>query len=421
MDKQNRKFYNRLLERLDRLDPASLQAYLLRLVREKGFFENVFNTIREGIIVIDNDLKIRFINNAACVLFGLEQDVVGKFIGVYFKQMDWEEVRSKKLDTWGSYSRREIEIFYPEHRFLSFYLLPVAEKPDLSRNGLPLATLIFHDLTESFLNTEEQIETQKVKAITQLAAGVAHELGNPLNSLSIHLQLLQRLLAKEDFSVASRSEAAEHLAVAQQEVRRLDSIVKNFLSAVRPVPPRLRPLDLRGLLGEAVGFMRAEIEDKLIQVDISFPDVIPTMLGDRDQLTQAFYNIIKNAIQAMPDGGFLHIYCSVTDTSVNLKFVDTGKGISEEELSRIMEPYFTTKTGGTGLGLLIVDRIVRAHGGELAIAGHVGQGAAFTISLPRHMREARQLAANTQATTKQDENEDNDDLSRNNETIDGNA
>ena len=396
MDKQNSKFYDRLLERLDRLDPASLQAYLLRLIKEKGFFENVFNTIREGIIVIDNDLKIRFINHAACSLLGIDQDAIGTFIGTYFKQLVWEELRDTDPESWGTYSRRELEVFYPEHRFLSFYLLPVAERPDLSKNGLPLATLIFHDLTENFQAAEQKVETQKVKAITQLAAGVAHELGNPLNSLSIHLQLLQRTLAKTNDPAQIAAAATEHLAVAQQEVKRLDSIVKNFLNAVRPTPPQLLPIDLQRLLGDAIGFMRSEIEDKNIQVEIAFPDSIPTLLGDRDQLTQAFYNLIKNAIQAMPDGGQLHIYCTVNDIYVNLKFIDNGKGISEEDLRRIMEPYFTTKSSGTGLGLLIVDRIVRAHGGELTIEGHAGQGAAFTISLPRHARIARQISAASQ-------------------------
>ncbi|NMA40820.1 MAG: PAS domain-containing protein [Lentisphaerae bacterium] len=399
MDKKNSKFYDRLLERLDRLDPASLQTYLLRLIKEKGFFENVFNNLREGIIVIDNDLKIRFVNRAAGNLLGIDQDAIGASIGTYFKQMVWEELRDTDPESWGTYSRRELEVFYPEHRFLSFYLLPVAERPDPRKSGLPMATLIFHDLTENFQAAEQKVETQKVKAITQLAAGVAHELGNPLNSLSIHLQLLQRTIAKTDDPVKIAEAATEHLAVAQKEVKRLDNIVKNFLNAVRPVPSELLPIDLKRLLGDAIGFMRSEIEDKNIEVEIAFPDSIPTLLGDCDQLTQAFYNLIKNAIQAMPDGGYLHIYCTVDDVYVNLKFVDSGKGISKEDLHQIMEPYFTTKSNGTGLGILIVDRVVRAHGGELTIEGHAGQGAAFTISLPRHARIARQIPAASQTGT----------------------
>lgn len=402
MDNKSKSFYDRLLERMDRLDPSSLQTYLLRLINEKGFFEGIFNTIREGIIVIDNKLKIRFVNSACETLLGIGLDDVDQYIGRFIKHLDWEALLSASPEAWGSTSRREMEVFYPEHRYLTFYIMPVAERPDMAKSGLPLATLIFHDVTEACLANEKQVETQKVKAITQLAAGVAHELGNPLNSLGIQLQLLQRALDKIPAATADTDRAAQHLAIASQEVRRLDSIVKNFLNAVRPVPPQLRPLDLRQLLATSVGFMRQEIEDKNIQVDISFPDSIPSLLGDRDQLTQAFFNIVKNAIQAMPDGGQLHIACSVNDLYVNLKFADSGRGIRELELSRILEPYFSTKSSGTGLGLIIVDRIVRAHGGELAIESQPGRGAAFTISLPRQARVTRQLKP-SQAQTKQDE------------------
>ena len=391
MDHKSKNFYDRLVERMDRLDPSSLQTYLLRLINEKGFFEGIFNTIREGIIVIDNKLKIRFVNSACETLLGIGPSDVDQYIGRFIKHLDWDEMLSADPNAWGNFSRREMEVFYPEHRFLTFYIMPVAERPDMAKSGLPLATLIFHDVTDVCLANEKHVETQKVKAITQLAAGVAHELGNPLNSLGIHLQLLQRALSKNSSTAPELASAAEHLAIASQEVRRLDGIVKNFLNAVRPVPPQLRPLDLHQLLATAIGFMRQEIEDKNIQVDISFPDSIPSLLGDRDQLTQAFFNIVKNAIQAMPDGGQLHIACSVNDLYVNRKCVDSGRGISEQELSRILEPYYSTKNSGTGLGLIIVDRIVRAHGGELAIESQSGRGAAFTISLPRQARVTRQL------------------------------
>ncbi|MGI5923363.1 MAG: PAS domain-containing protein [Lentisphaerae bacterium] len=391
MDRKSKSFYDRLLERVDRLDPASLQTYLLRLINEKGFFEGIFNTIREGIIVIDNDLKIRFVNSACETLLGIGPSDVDQYIGRFIKHIDWEQMLSTNPEAWGNFSRREMEVFYPEHRYLTFYIMPVAERPNMAKVGLPLATLIFHDVTDVCVANEKQVETQKVKAITQLAAGVAHELGNPLNSLGIHLQLLQRALNKNPSPTPELANAGEHLDIAIREVGRLDSIVKNFLNAVRPVPPQLRPLDLHQLLATAIGFMRQEIEDKKIRVDISFPESIPSLLGDRDQLTQAFYNIIKNAIQAMPDGGQLHIACSVNDLYVNLKFVDSGRGISEQELSRILEPYYSNKSNGTGLGLIIVDRIVRAHGGELAIESQPGRGAAFTISLPRQARVTRQL------------------------------
>lgn len=393
MDKKNNSFYDRLVDRMDRIDPSSLQVYLMRLIREKGFLEGIFNTIREGLIVIDNNLKIRIINSAAIEMFGISEEAVGQYIGKYFKQFDWEELLRASPENWGRFSRRELEVFYPQRRFLSFYLMPVPERPDMRKRGLPLATMIFHDITESYQEREQNVETQKVKVITQMAASVAHELGNPLNSLGIHLQILKRKLKQQQDGKVSVSDVEKFTDVAEQEISRLDAIVKNFLNAVRPGELHLQPLDLKNLLSEAVGFMRPEIEGKAIQVEISFPDSIPALTGDPGQLTRAFFNIIKNAIQAMPDGGLLYINCSVDDVFVHVKFTDTGKGLSDRELSRLMEPYFTTKSDGHGLGLIIVDRIIHAHGGELAIEGSPGQGATFTISLPRHARIIRQLAS----------------------------
>ena len=283
-----------------------------------------------------------------------------------------------------------LQVFYPEHRYLSFYLMPVTEQRFANDEEIPLATLIFQDVTESLQAAEVNMENQKVKAITQLAAGVAHELGNPLNSLGIHLQLMKRTLRKLPDS-NEKAQLENSLETASGEIRQLDTIVKNFLCAVRPVPLQPQPINVSELLTTAVTFMRKEIQDRGININMQIESAIPTIYGDPDQLIQAFFNIVKNAIQAMPDGGDLFIGVSVNDVYVNIKFIDSGKGIGEEEMRQILDPYFTTKSSGTGLGLLIVDRIVRAHGGALTIEGEPGKGAAFTISLPLHVRQTRLL------------------------------
>lgn len=385
-------FYDRLRERLEKLDKSSLQKYLGRVLDEKGFFESIFDTLREGIIVIDNALRIQVANPAALHLFGMPAEAVGAPIGKYFRQIDWSELLKLPKEQWGRFSRREIEIFYPERRFLSFYLLPAPNPPDLTNDEQLLATLIFHDITESTQDNEKTVETQRVTAITQLAAGVAHELGNPLNALGIHMQILKRKLKSAD-DEALRNSAGHFVEIAEQELERLDAIVKNFLSAVRPTALVMVPIQLQELMVSALGFLKPELQSREIEIMMEFPELVPAISGDAGQLTQAFFNLIKNAMQAMPQGGNLRISCSVDDVFVHLRFADNGKGLSREELTRLMEPYFTTKPGGHGLGLLIVDRIVRAHGGDLAIDGQPGQGAAFTISLPRHARIVRQLNA----------------------------
>ena len=389
MAAKDSRFTDRILQNIDKLDNERLQAYLLRFINDKGFLESIFNTIREGIIVIDGGLNIRFVNSAAKSLLGISQEDIGKSIAFFFRQFPWENMLKGNAKIPAA-SRREREVFYPEHRFLSFYLMPVTESRRANDDEIPLATLIFQDVTESLQAAEVNMENQKVKAITQLAAGVAHELGNPLNSLGIHLQLMNRTLRKMP-ETSEKEQLSNCLATATDEIKRLDTIVKNFLCAVRPVPLQPQPINVQQLLTTAVTFMKKEIQDRGISIDMLIESAIPTIYGDPDQLIQAFFNIVKNAIQAMPDGGDLFIGVSVNDIYVNIKFIDSGKGINEEEMRQILDPYFTTKNSGTGLGLLIVDRIVRAHGGALTIEGEPGKGAAFTISLPLHVRQTRLL------------------------------
>ena len=381
-------FLDRLIERMDRLDPASVQTYVLRLVREKGFLETIFNTIREGVVVIDKARRIRFLNTAAQALLGISEEAGNQRIDRYLREVDWGLLLNADPEQWQRVSLQEIEVFYPRHRFLNFYVVPVNNQG--SDSAIPLAALLFHDITAAHEDTEKHVESRRVEAITMLAAGVAHELGNPLNSLNIHLQLLgRRLLEVKDEAV--RREAQELLEVATHEVERLDGIVSNFLHAVRPQPPKLSPLEVRQVLEETLAFMEPEIGNRDIQVRAVFPDALPSVLGDADQLKQAFYNLIKNAAQAMQGGGQLQITCSIRPDFLDIRFADSGQGMNAAEMTRILAPYYTTKAEGTGLGLLIVERIVRGHGGELAIESDVGRGSVFIISLPLRERQVRLL------------------------------
>ena len=390
----NRK---RLLEKLDTLDAPHLRNYLRNALNDQGYMEalfgDIFQTLKEGIIVVDNNLKIRLANPAARELFGIPENFETHSIAQYFRQFDWNQFRDTPPEQWDRFSRTELEVTYPKHRFLSLYFLPVTPHPDPSPRGShPLATLIFHDITERKEDNEKSIETGKLTAITQLAAGVAHELGNPLNTLGIHLQILKRKLRGKESSTAL--EAAEHFTeIASQEMVRMDGIIRNFLHAVRPGRLERSPLHLQDLVLRALKLLQPEFQAKGIRVSMNFPAFVPVITGDAGQLTQAFFNLMKNAMQALESGGELQILCTVDDTSVHLRFADNGPGLSAEQLSHLLEPYYTTKEGGHGLGLLIVNRIVQSHGGVLSIDGKPGDGAAFTISLPRSARNIRQLSS----------------------------
>ncbi len=395
-------FLDRLIDRLDRLDPSSVQNYLLKLVREKGFLETVFNTIHEGIIVIDRGVRIHYINQAACGLLGIPADSTGQRLDRYIRDADWLGLMAADPEEWRRVSFQEIDVFYPQHRTLTFYVMP--HPAENESKTIQFATIIFHDVTQSRKSTEQAIETQKVEAITKLAAGVAHEIGNPLNSLNIHLQLLQRTLqGTDDHDLAQ--EAGELVSIAAQEVQRLDSIVHNFLRAIRPTPPKMESIAIQEVLGQSLRFMRHEIENRNIRVEASLPDKLPRLSADQDQLKQAFYNIIKNSLQAMDDGGVLSIDCAIAGDFLELKFKDTGKGISAADLAHILEPYYTTRPDGTGLGLLVVEQILRNHGAEFGIESAADEGTVFTVRFPLRERSVRLLeAAHSTASTAHETN-----------------
>src|SRR6202171_66409 len=392
-------FLDKLIERLGRIGPENVQNYLLQLAEEKGLIETVFNAIQEGIIVTDAKGRITYVNDAACELFGLEaEQSIGKRLDERVRGLDWKSLSQSE----GAISR-DMEIFYPANRFLNFYIVPLLIERRTPKDGAnshaePVGhAIILRDITESRRSTEKTIESERFKALTLLAAGVAHEIGNPLNSLHIHLQLMERKVSEIEGETGQ--ELRHSIEVARAEIGRLDTIVTQFLRAIRPSKPQLHPENINTIVGEAVRFFAPEIQDRDIVVEQELRSDLPLLELDRDQIKQAVFNVIKNSFEAVKRHGVLRIRTDRDDTHVIISFTDTGGGISAENLSRIFEAYFTTKAAGTGLGLFIVRRIVREHGGELSIESSEGKGVTLTIRLPYIDKRVRMLEAGTHHAT----------------------
>ena len=220
---------------------------------------------------------------------------------------------------------------------------------------------------------------------------MAHELGNPLNSLTIHLQLIERKLIKLKASKETRS-LEDSIKVCRDEVTRLDGIIKNFLEAIRPRPPDLAEIYLPELIGDVMSFQARELEDRGIKVEGELPAGTPVIMADRDQLKQIFFNLIKNAMEAMQPGGRLSVKVRADDDSVYVAIADTGSGIKAEDLAKLFQPYHTTKVSGHGLGLMIVQRILRDHGGHVGIESKEGVGTVVTLQFPQKHRRVKMLA-----------------------------
>ncbi len=381
-------FFARFIRKLDRLSTKEVEEYLYRLTGEKGFLESIFNILLEGVLVLDSQGHILYANRRSHEIFGLRdapEKLQGQPIHRYLRELDWNEILNHD-----NALTREIEIHYPEHRYLKFYLVPVDQE-----HGTKSFAAIFYDITSQQQANRESIESEKNNALTLLAAGVAHELGNPLNSLQIHLQLIERELKKIDVP----KKTIDSLGTIKNELTRLNSIIDRFLRAIRPSKANLHLLPLHPILDEALEFMRHEIEDRDVILEKEFSRSIPPLLIDPEQFKQALYNLVKNSLQAMPAGGILKINTRLTDRYAEIQIQDNGTGIASENLPRLFDPYFTTKEGGSGLGLLIVRRIINEHHGELQIESRPEIGTTVKILLPLPDQRYMSLPASTQLSS----------------------
>ena len=386
MSRRRTSSLDRLLGRIEDLDAQNLAILARRLERERDLMDTVLETLQEGVLVLSHEGTVEYANSAAANLLGVKDEAIH---GAELRRISPDLAQALDLPEEAEALTREIEIRYPEPRLLRLHLAGVAARADQGRKR---RVAVLSNVTDQMLQTEERVESERIDSIMTLAAGVAHEIGNPLNAIGLHLQILQREVEKLQ-EVPATKKIREAVKVCRSEITRLDGIVRDFLGAIRPAAPNLVDTDLMTVVAEAVALLKDQMEQLGVRVQVSLPGQVPLISADRNQVKQALFNVLKNALEAMDRGGDLLINLTSDDDWVQLAVKDTGVGIATDKLKRVFDAYYTTKESGGGIGMLILLRIMRAHGGRVEIQSAEGVGTTVTLRFPLKHRRVRTLDA----------------------------
>jgi len=384
-----RKLIRRALKSLDRLDHDRLHSLVQELVEDNDQLEIVLSSIPSGVLVTDRDNRVIMINNPARRLLPLST-------GDPMDRLVWEIIESEDIAT---YVREALDedrgasmLDFPIQRQDRSIILSCGVLALVDRGSIVGNMIYIEDVTEDREEDARLKRAESLASLTTLAAGVAHEIKNPLASMGIHLQLLRRQLNKDG---EPPPQLGDSLTVLEEEVERLNNIVSDYLFAVRPQNARPMKANLNELIRELIQLLRYEMEKARVRVLPVLSESIPPMPLDEGAIKRALLNLIKNAIIAMPNGGELSLKTYREQESVIIAVSDTGEGIPEELQGKIFEPFFTTRDTGSGLGLTVVYKVIKEHGGDLHMNSYPGRGSTFRITLPIFQIERKLIPGGT--------------------------
>jgi two-component system sensor histidine kinase HydH len=337
---------------------------------------NVLEAMHSAVVAVDEEGRIIMLNRLAEDLFGVNKNhALNQDYDTIFPDDPCllKQTMEKKR------AAQDVEVVYKTLSGSSLNLLIGSSCLFDEQNQFRGAVAVIHDITELKRYEEEAKKAERLSALGNLAAGVAHEIRNPLNAISITVQRLR----SEFEPRKDQEEYSSFIQTVLNEIKRLDNIINQFLSLAKVQKLSLVPTDMNKFLDEVIGLVEADAKDKKVGV-VKTLEKLPQMSIDPDEMKKALLNIMLNGIQAMPQGGELKISTSPDELKRNviMKISDTGVGISKENLSTIFQPYFSTKAKGTGIGLSIAYRIISDHKGKIEVESEVGKGTTFTITLP---------------------------------------
>jgi len=359
----------------------------------KGLARNILESIPTGVLTVNRSGVITAVNpTAEAVLKRSAADLLGNsYESVFAEGETIQAVLEGALKHHQHVSQKDLPY---ESQDRTPHTIRVSTAELTGDDAEPVGVILQAQDVTDWLTLEQRVRVaDKLAALHTLSAGVAHELRNPLSAMDLNLHLLEEDL-KESGALAGQ--ATHYMHVVNAECRRLTVILDNFMKFARPGSIGLHHLDVHKVIEHIIALMQFEAEERKIQLEQMVETDLPLVLGDETQISQVLINIVVNAFHAMPNGGRCDIVAEARTADkthwVEIAVRDTGIGIKKEEVSRLFEPFYSTKSSGTGLGLAIAYRIMQDHGGTIQVSSAPGNGTTVVMTFPAALRETQTMA-----------------------------
>jgi len=354
-----------------------LKNHIKLLSEKRNLWRNAMEFLQEGILIIENGREISFYNSS--FIKHLDISIKGGILSIddIKSHPIFGKILKETQKTDFMHYTRGVEIYSPWKKFLNIRAIALDKKRPMRS-----IAYIVQDETFEKVKQDETFQQKKLGAVLSLGAGFAHELGNPLNSLNIHLQLVSRMLSKGELCRSDLDSLKKEITIMTGEIKRMDNLISNFLKATRPEKIQFREINIIDTIKLSLESLQSIAKNRGISINFKSSFERRFIFADNEKIQQVIINIVKNAIEAIGENGFVNVFCQGSDSNILITIRDNGPGIPLENISKIFDPFFTTKKSGVGLGLVISYQIIKEHGGEISVKSHPGKGTTFLIKLP---------------------------------------
>jgi len=385
------KILKKFIDILDKVDINQIKTFLNDLYDNICKMMRIFDLNNEGIIVFDSSSKVKYANRKAIEVLKFEsvEDVLDKSLEEVIYNKDIRAYLKNKIEKEEPIIEEEHIMGVPHVRVMRVNLIPIRD----NTNKVIFFLFRFADITRKKMEEIKLRRQDNIESMKYLASGLAHEIKNPLASIGIHLDLILRYISKEKTEFESKNQVINIVNILKEELDRLNSIVQDFLSSIRPISLDLRRVDIVELVNDTINFLKYDLESRNVKIEFFPEDGLPPVFGDNRYLRVVFINLLKNAMEAFDDykveNKIITIKMFENYPYIEIIVKDNGKGIDSKYIDKIFTPYFTTKENGNGIGLTLVHKIITEHQGNIRVESEKGVGTTFHIILPSYKGESR--------------------------------